>query len=1498
MASWQAQTCPSDDTFGPIVHGCRDDFDFTLLFEHLFFTIAPCVVFIFASIYKIIQLCRLEQIANGKILQRIQSVVFITHSLLRLQILYLFSQTTVADDESARLHKIGITAAACALLAALIALTLSWLAHSRCLHPSFTLTIFLFLTFILDLAQLRTFLTISTSSWGIGYIFTTATCLKALALLLESYPKTGQKQSSPEATLGIFSIMSYSWLNPLIFLGSRKLLGIADLYNLDPPMTSKELDPKFWVSWNTSSNWKGKTRLLIALWRAMKWELLAPVILRLAKLGFGLCQPFLIQAVGHFLSNPETSKWEREGRALVGATALIYLGSAASLGLYQYYNQRASSFLRGLLVVGIYRKTTELRLSSDDSRASLTLVSADVERIQQGAHGFHDIWVGSISLPHSHIHVEFTVAQASIIEFFIVACLLYLQLGLAFLVPIAVASVCFLITVGIGKTAPRLQRVWVDATEKRIGITATLIENMKSIKIMGVNKQMGDFVQAMRDAEIDAGSSFRMTIIYSVTCSYAPMILSPLLTFAATSRDFDTTRAFTSLAFIRLLTIPLGKLFQLLPALVSATACFDRVASYLEAESRLDYRLRSFAPSEVPNGSNFARLEENEARNNEHTTAASSTIPAFSIKDGCFGWRDNSFTLRQIDLSIPQSKFTMVVGPVASGKSTLCKALLGEVPYVKGHVYFTPRLSAIGFCDQSAYIPNAKLRDVIVGQGHYDEVWYREVLEATALSQDISTFAQRDQSTTGSNGCNLSGGQRQRVAIARALYARPSVFVFDDIFSALDNKTEDTVFWNLFGSDGLIRRLGATVILCSHSTKYLARADFIIALGADGRIKDQGTYQELKENQEYTHSLDIEEAENDGDEPIGSDSQESDDLHAAEPDSTPEFEIDDRQRQMGDFAVYKRYLSTLGPVLLCLFFLLTLAYSFSDQFGTIWLKFWSDYNTHHPDDRSQYGFYLGIYALIQISCLVCMGGFTAVTCIQLIKNSGHVFHLRAINTLMAAPLSLFSMTPSGILLNRFAQDLNIIDTEIEEYLSDLVICIEISCSMAVIIATASPYVALSYPFMGALLYLLQKIYLKTSRQLRFLDLETKSPIFTHLLETLSGLSTIRAFGWNNALAATNHTLVDNSQRPAYLLALIQSWLAVNLALMVAVLAVLVVALVTAFRADVGLAGASLVLLMSFGTLLSNTVNNWTQLELGMGAVSRMETFCETVKNESQSDTTEISEDWPRYGEIEMKDVSASYEHMKDLAKNSRTDFRDQPNSSAPRSQALAVEELNFTIKAGEKIAVVGRTGSGKSSIILLLLRLLDPLPSDSQTITIDGVPLNKIDRDTVRSRIIAIPQDTFLLPEGTSWHVNLDPYSLASLDECESALEQVGLWTLVVEHGGLEEPMKADFLSQGQKQLFGVARAVLRARVRARLLSAQGLYGTDATKLGGVLLLDEVTASVDGVTESLIHEIVDREFEGYTILAVTHKEHALQNFDRIMVLENGAIKEFRNVAKS
>jgi ABC-type multidrug transport system fused ATPase/permease subunit len=635
---------------------------------------------------------------------------------------------------------------------------------------------------------------------------------------------------------------------------------------------------------------------------------------------------------------------------------------------------------------------------------------------------------------------------------------------------------------------------WVTATQQRISATANLVANIESIKILGLTIQLSNLIQSMREVELEAGAIFRKLSVYSVFCAFAPMLLSPVLTFAATSLEVDTTRAFTSLAFLMLLTVPLSSLFQLLPNLVAAKACFDRIASYLEADLQPEYR--TFGPIEPSTKTSDTRSRSGDVEHlklSEGRPNLTSAYPAaFIIRNGYFGWTNDQYTLHEINLAIPESKMTMVVGPVGSGKSTFCKALLGEIPFAKGHVLCTSRFTRIGFCDQTSFIPNVSVRKVIVGCGQYDEEWYNKVIEATALSPDIVTFPNGDQSMAGPNGSNLSGGQRQRIAIARALYARPTVFIFDDIFSGLDDSTENIIFENVFSMNGLLRALGTTTILCSHAVRHLPCADHIVALGVDGRIVEQGTYEQLKVNQSYVHSLNIES--------IIQSSCQSDATTTAkasgpftEPIAT-DFENDDRQKQLNDFAAHKRYLSTLGRIPLSCFAILSLLAAFCNNFSTIWLKFWSDYNTKHPQDKSRQGFYLGIYALIQSLSLFCLTIAIAITSIMMVKRSGRILHQQAIRALATAPLDLFNRTPPGVLLNRFSQDLNIVDTELEEHCFDFIFLTEIAIGMAIVVATASPYVMISYPVFGAILYRLQSFYLKTSKQLRFLDLETKSPL--------------------------------------------------------------------------------------------------------------------------------------------------------------------------------------------------------------------------------------------------------------------------------------------------------------------------------------------------------------------------------------------------------------------
>jgi ABC-type multidrug transport system fused ATPase/permease subunit len=202
-----------------------------------------------------------------------------------------------------------------------------------------------------------------------------------------------------------------------------------------------------------------------------------------------------------------------------------------------------------------------------------------------------------------------------------------------------------------------------------------------------------------------------------------------------------------------------------------------------------------------------------------------------------------------------------------------------------------------------------------------------------------------------------------------------------------------------------------------------------------------------------------------------------------------------------------------------------------------------------------------------------------------------------------------------------------------------------------------------------------------------------------------------------------------------------------------------------------------------------------------------------------------------------------------------------------------------------------RVQSGKSSIILLLLRLLDPLSRCRESLTIDGIPLYRIDRSTLRDRFITIPQEPSFLPDGTSFLLNLDPYRRSNEGECESALETVGLWTAVQRQGGLQAGLFYSSLSQGQKQLFSLARAVLKRRVRATEQVHVNGVSAGNSSLGGVLLVDEVSSTVDADTERTIQTVIQRDFETYTVVMVSHRLEMVNSFDKLLVIDRGAIIE-------
>ncbi|RYP73609.1 hypothetical protein DL771_003497 [Monosporascus sp. 5C6A] len=1116
----------------------------------------------------------------------------------------------------------------------------------------------------------------------------------------------------------------------------------------------------------------------------------------------------LVKLLDH-LSKPEVDA--NVGYGFIGASILIYAGIGISTALCWY----------------------------------------NIERIDMGFRSLHNIW-------------------ASIIQAALAGWMLYNQLGAVFVAPMGVVIVCFVGLVILMKFTGSSQKAWMAGVQKRVGLTATVIASMKSLKISGLSAAASDFVQKLRVEELAAGSRFRKIGIIAALFGFIPLLISPPLTFAFAQRTLDAQRMFTSLAYLLLLTNPLSEIFRSIPELLSGLACLGRIQAFLECETRHDFR--EFL-SDMRRKSEEARAD---------TVASFDSEPDLAhpvvIKNGNFGWEADKFALQNVNTRVSKSSLTIVVGPVGSGKSTLCKALLGEIPFSAGSVVLSTRFPHVGFCDQAAFLSNGSVRDNIVGFSPFNDERYAEVIEATALGIDFDTLPQGDRTNVGSDGITLSGGQKQRVSLARALYLQSDLLVLDDIFSGLDADTEEQVFRRVFGPDGLLRRRRSTVVLCTHSIRHLAAAHYIIALGG-GTVVEQGSFDELMTRQGYVQRLGLR-GSSDSDAPFGKKTSKKSVreskpqlLHTTTTNTSSLAPHTDESRKVGDRTVYKHYFKSMGLSLAACSLFFAALLGFFANFPTIWLKYWSDdVYSEQPAHTSAY--YAGIFALLQICGLISLLLLAITIFIVSVERAGANLHRDALRTLIRAPLRFFIVTDTGVVTNLFSQDLNLIDTELPNALLNTLFCTFLAIGQAAVMLTSSPYMAISYPFLGALMYIVQRFYLRTSRQLRLLDLETKSPLYTHFLDTLKGITTLRAFGFLPDDVQKNIRLLNSSQRPAYLLVMIQQWLNLVLDLVVMVMAAVLTALAVQLHSNSGFAGASLVTLMGFGENLSGIVIYYTRLETSIGAIARLKTFNENVKPEERDEEDIVPpERWPQSGVIELKGVSASY------------DAEDQTDGTPN----LALRNIDLTINSGEKVAICGRTGSGKSSLIALLLKLLDPLAETAGNAVIDNTPLHRIDRPALRQRIIAVPQEAVFLPDGSTFRTNLDPFDVSTPEECQAVLAAVGLWQFVQERGGLDSAMSAGTLSAGQRQLMSLGRALLRRRIRARNLGIGG-DGSD----GGILLLDEVSSNADHETERAMQEIIRAEFRDYTVVAVSHRLDMIMDFDRVVVMDKGEIVEVGN----
>ncbi|KAL9105480.1 MAG: hypothetical protein Q9227_009360 [Pyrenula ochraceoflavens] len=1049
---------------------------------------------------------------------------------------------------------------------------------------------------------------------------------------------------------------------------------------------------------------------------------------------YGNTKPFLLNRTVAYVEEQRTKQTYDIGWGLVGAFALVYVGIAIFTAAYMHLTNRLITMLRGGLVSMIYAKTIDLSITADET-ASLTLMSADTQRIVEAFLYVHDTW-------------------ATLVELGIAIFVLERTLGLACVGPATVAFGATAATLFLSSHMSAAQKMWVEAIESRVDVTAHSLGAMRAIKLLGLTDTVATFIQRFRLDEL------------------------------------TTATAFTAYSVINLIAMPLGMLIYTVPQIVGSFACFERIQNFLQSESRIDHRLRLTAVSAQRKNSleteSFASGSTEDIELISLSGASRNiTDDALIVQDGSFGWGESKPTvLHDISFRLRASDLVVIVGPVGSGKSTLMKGLLGETPTSKGFVYTSSLKTALA--DQDAWVQNGSLKDNVIGLSLFDQKWYDAVLGCVALDEDLDQLPQRDDTLVGSKGISLSGGQKQRLAMARAIYQKTDMIILDDVFSGIDANTEEKIFGRLFSRGGLLRRLPTTVILITHAAHRLSYADYIIALGSNGTIVEQGSWESLRSAGGYVQSIskDAKQMKESNDEETSPPSR----LKAPTEDPAVSKAEAELARKTGDLEVYRLLLGYMVP-----------------------------------------------------------------------KSSRGV-HNALLETVVNAPLHFFTKSDSGSLLNRFSNDLALVDVDLPYSFIETILAVFTTIAVGILMSLSASYFAAVIPFVLVTLYLVQKFYLKTSRQIRLLELESRAPLYTLFQETLSGLATVRAFGWSDAFSQRNLLYLDNSQKPFYMLFCIQRWLQVVLDLIVAALAVIMVILIVTLREKVnaGYVGIGLLNVMSFNEQLADLIKSWTRLETSIGAIARIRSFIQTTPPEAKPcENIEPPPNWPSEGSIEIKNFAASYD----------------------AESRLVLNDVNLTIKPGQKVGICGRSGCGKSSLLASILHLLEYRDG---LINIDGIDLSSVPRDIIRQRINVIPQEPYMLMG--SVRLNASPWTLSptatgeratnnppppSDEAITSALRSVSLWPLISSKGGLSAPITnpSDFFSHGQRQLFCLARAILRP--------------------SQIVILDEVTSSVDVHTDALMQQVIQEEFAGRTVLAVAHRLRTIVDFDLVVVLGQG-----------
>lgn len=1138
----------------------------------------------------------------------------------------------------------------------------------------------------------------------------------------------------------------------------------------------------------------------------------------------------------------------------------------------------------------VYQKALVLSNSARQKRTTgeiINLMSTDAENMFQAFMSSNSWWSVPIQLTISLYLIFREVKDAT-----------WVGLG---------GLLMLFITLGvISGFMSKYQRLRMKAADKRVKLLNEMMQAIKIIKLMAWEKPILDTVGTTREEELKLVYKYSVTRAVMIATVMGSTLVTALATFAAfvgiyPEDGMEPESIFTALALLNMLRFPLMQLPQGIESAIKVNTSIGRLRRLLEAEEAKNLQIEvTPAPPlgqtilSISNGKFAWELEKTpeelaeEAAQKEKERAAAAKKAAAERKktkkggvdveekttpvdeDGeetPYSWAP---TLTGVNLEVKSGELVMVTGRVGCGKTSLLHAILGEMHTLEGAV---ERSGKAAYVPQSMFIRNATVQENITFSQPFDQKRFDRVVAACALEPDLKLLAAGSQTEIGEKGINLSGGQKARIQLARACYCQGDLYLLDDPLSAVDTHVAKKLVDDCIAGPGALLK-GTTRILVTHQVQFLQLADKVVVMEG-GAVAAAGSFAELQAAGKLNDLLDGAGRTQSGagraesvarERRVSSLGQPLEDEQSAE-DKAEQTKVakelvkeEERDKGAVSLAVYLTYWRAWGGWhLIFLMLLIYVVVQFLTEGVDFWLAVWGLSFVDGALDSAFGGgllkqppeFWLGIYAGATLGS-VFLTTFRGI----FFQSRGVVASRKILGNLVASVLkgnmAFFDTTPTGRVLNRFSRDTDMVDTQLPNLMETYLNIGWWLFGACVLISILLPWFIIPFVPIVALYKVTEYYFVPTARELQRLDAVSRSPMVSHFSETLAGITTIRASAMGPVFNARAIEYLDQNLRPQQLGQETRRWL--DLRLEVVNLAVqFFTALFCVLAKDTispQYAGLALTKSLSISAILGFMVMMRTMMETGMNAVERIDFYTHNIP--AEPDTVEppvaVPAEWPATGRVEFRDYSMRYRE----------------------GLPLVLRKTSFAVGVGEKVGIVGRTGSGKSSLLAAMFRLVEGAEG---SINIDGLNIAAVPLQSLRRSLAIIPQDPVLF-SGTLRY-NLDPFGAHETAELNQILE----WTMLSSLGGLDKEISegGDNLSMGQRQLVALARVLLRQP--------------------RILMLDEATASVDMETDAVIQRTInERILAGgrSTLLVIAHRLSTVVDSDRVLVMDAGAVAEYED----